>query len=535
MHLYFTMVSDRKPGTLEKLASEFLGTFLLTFVVGLNLTECSTASGFGPIACGCCLMVLVYAFGPISGGHLNPAVTFAVLLQNGFGDGTTEAPWMSALKYVIAQCSGGALAGLSVGLLVGFEKRGAKIGPPDATGILLAAPLAEFLYSFLLCFVVLNTAVAYNKTTVTKEEDDGPPSGYGVAIGFVLIASKGAGAISGAALNPAVTIGINLMGPDWNILYVPIYIVFQLLGGFAATTALHIVRPASKQTNDKVPSYITETANKIEAYFDPEDTAEFLGTFFVCLTISLNMMAASAGSIWSIGACFMCVIYSLGDVSGGVFNPALTLAFCVRWYGTGQGFGKDKLCDPKAHPKELVKYCLHQMVGAAAGTGVTLLIYFTSDVKDAVTPTLKTKCFANYTTGLCLDDLDPAAYHTAAQSFFAETFGTFFLCFVVLAIASPSVSTPLKNYGAFCVGGAIIAAGSSFGSISGGLLNPAVTLCNSIGTLQFFQDTLPIIYVGGQCLGGVLAGLVFRFVTHGHEMQQPEQGSLEEPLNQETS
>jgi len=525
------MVSDRKPGPMEKLAAEFLGTFLLTFVVGLNLTECSKLSGFGPIACGCCLMVLVYAFGPVSGGHLNPAVTFAVLLQNGF-DGKTEAPWMSALKYVVAQCSGGALAGLGVGFMVGFEKKGAMIGPQDAAGILLAAPLAEFLYSFLLCFVVLNTAVAYNKTTV-EEEDNGPPSGYGVAIGFVLIASKGAGVISGAALNPAVTIGINFMGPGWNSLYVPVYIVFQLLGGFAATTALHIVRPASKQTEDNgVPSWITETANKIEAKFDPEDTAEFLGTFFVCLTISLNLMDPSAGAIWSIGACFMCVIYALGDVSGGVFNPALTLAFCVRWYGTGQGFGKDKLCDPKKSPKEVVKYCLHQMVGAAAGTGCTLLIYFSSgDLKGTKPPVLATSCLLNYTTGACLNPTNGEdALHSSAQAFFAETFGTFFLCFVVLAIASPSVSTPLKNYGAFCVGGAIIAAGSSFGSISGGLLNPAVTLCNSIGTLQFFQETLPIIYVGGQCLGGVLAGLVFRFVTHGHEMQQSEEGGMDEAL-----
>jgi|ERR1712194_432415 len=315
--------------------------------------------------------------------------------------------------------------------------------------------------------------------------------------------------------------------------YVPVYIVFQLLGGFAATTALHIVRPASKQTEDNgVPNWINDKANKIEEFFDPEDTAEFLGTFFVCLTISLNMMAPqSAGAIWSIGACFMCVIYSLGDVSGGVFNPALTLAFCVRWYGTGSGFGKDKLCDPKTHPKELVKYCLHQMVGAAAGTGVTLLIYFTS-AKEAKTPSLAIPCYLNYTSGACLE---PLQQHTQAQAFFAETFGTFFLCFVVLAIASPSVSTPLKNYGAFCVGGAIIAAGSSFGSISGGLLNPAVTLCNSIGTLQFFQETLPIIYVGGQCLGGVLAGLVFRYLTHGHEMQQLEEGGMEEALIQETS
>lgn len=521
------MVSVKKPAMQHKLACEFLGTFLLTFVVGLNSTELDPGSGFGPIACGCCLMVLVYAFGPISGAHLNPAVTFSVLLQDGFA-GEDEPHWKEALKYVIAQCSGGALAGLSTGFMVGFDKRGASVGPPEVSGIFFAAPLAEFLYSFLLCFVVLNVAVAYNVTTegatTEGEEKVDPPSGYGVAIGFVLIAAKAISTVSGAALNPAVTVGINFMGPSWKSLYVPIYIVFQLLGGYAATTALHIVRPASKKRIDVgIPSWFTEKAYKLEALFDPEDTAEFLGTFFVCLTISLTIMSKqTVGNIWSIGACFMCVIYALGDVSGGVFNPALTLAFCVRWYGTGQGFGKDKLCDPKVSTKEGVKYFLHQMVGAAAGTGCTLLIYFLNDTPhkaDTKPPELSEPCYFDWETKGCVTDKEGhPLLHTQGQAFFAEVFGTFFLCFVVLSIAGASVSNPLKDYTAFCVGSAIIAAGYSFGSISGGLLNPAVTLCNSIGTLQFFTSALPHIYVAGQCVGGVLAGVVFRYVTHTFEM-----------------
>merc|ERR1719215_994515 len=74
-------------------------------------------------------MVLVYTFGPISGGHLNPAVTFAVLLQEKMSPEEGESQWREALKYVIAQCAGGSLAGLACGFMVGFEHSKASLGP----------------------------------------------------------------------------------------------------------------------------------------------------------------------------------------------------------------------------------------------------------------------------------------------------------------------------------------------------------------------------------------------------------------------
>merc|ERR1719410_3200115 len=129
-----------------------------------------------------------------------------------------------------------------------------------------------------------------------------------------------------------------------------------------------------------------------------------------------------------------------------------------------------------------------------------------------------------------MDENGDCVRHTLAQAFFAEIFGTFFLCLVVLAVAS--VKNPLQHYGAFCVGSCIIGAGYSFGSISGGLLNPAVTLCNSIGTLQFFQSAIPHAYVGAQCLGGILAGVSFRFLTQAHDMEESEKDADGNPLQQ---
>jgi len=321
-------------------------------------------------------------------------------------------------------------------------------------------------------------------------------------------------------------------GPSWQTFWLPIYSVVQLAGGFAATTALHLVRPDTRKDKDN-SSWITQKAYEIEEMFDPEDTSEFLGTFFICLTISLNaMLKNNASAIWSVGSCYMVMTYSLTDVSGAVFNPALTFAYCTRWLDTGRGFESaaevaakggtpEKLCDPKKSWKELVKYSIAQMLGAAAGVGGTILIYMFSG--SWPTPSVHPTCgeIWNATAEVMQPDC-----HTTGQAFFAETFGTFVLCFVVLSILS--TAAPLKEYAGFCIGSCIIAAGYSFGSISGGLLNPAVTLANSIGhQFEFLTDANPLLYIAAQCIGGVLSGVVFKYVTHRHEMDDADPSSTE--------
>lgn len=186
------------------------------------------------------------------------------------------------------------------------------------------------------------------------------------------------------------------------------------------------------------------------------------------------------------------------------------------------------MTDPAKSFKEWIKYFIHQLVGAAAGTGCTLLIYLLAE-KGYPIPEVQPACTYDKANPLSMDP-DKCTRHTDGQAFFAECFGTFFLCFVVLSIAEKSVSAHLQHYGAFVVGSCIIAAGYSFGSISGGLLNPAVTLCNSVGTFQIFTSPLPIVYIGAQCLGGVLAGGVFRLVTHPHEMPLEAPSTSEQPL-----
>merc|ERR1712119_207785 len=100
--------------------------------------------------------------------------------------------------------------------------------------------------------------------------------------------------------------------------------------------------------------------NKIYGKFDPEDTAEFIGATFLALSISLNAIAntydlsqstednphsGNPGGSLSVGAALMCMIWTMGDISGGLFNPAVTVAYLGRFHGTGCGVGKDKLQD----------------------------------------------------------------------------------------------------------------------------------------------------------------------------------------------
>jgi glycerol uptake facilitator-like aquaporin len=517
----------------SKFFAEFLGTFMFVFVLGANLSAGLHDVGtdvFGPTAIGCCLMVMVYSLSPISGGHINPAVTLAVFLtKNGLGD--KEFTFDMALKYWIAQGAGGSLAGVAVGFLTGFgtSAEAAEHAQIAGLGYAIGAPLAEFFYTFLLCFVFLNTS---NGLIPGKKAN----RYYGVAVGFVLIAAHGCSQVSGAALNPAVSLGVNFMGPSWKSLDTPISIAAQLVAGVGAFIVLGIVRPEAAQKSSTAYTAKLDTVNKFlnkklqeNKYFDKDDSAEFLGTFFICLTISLNAMIPpekNVTQLWSVAACYMVMIWTLGDVSGGVFNPALTLAFAIRWYNTKQGFasvapgiqlppeaedGSDdvdhKLGDPNSPSgkKEFLKYSMLQLVGGACGTGATILIYMASGKWPA--PHVGPLTHKNSTGGL--------VEYTDGQAFFAELCGTFLLAFVVLSVQNHAL---IKDYAALAIGGAVIASGYSFGPISGGFFNPSSTLACSIGRqLAVLTSVAPLMYLAAQLTGASLAAVVFKLATHQHE------------------
>jgi aquaporin Z len=205
----------------RKYTVEFIGTFFLTFVVAVSVLS---GSVFTPLAAGATLMVMIYAGGHISGGHFNPAVTLAVLVRGRIGT-------VDAVAYWIAQAVAGVIAGVVARALVNpaTVKTLTLSGHTEA-----AAAVVELLFTFALCYVVLNVATS----------KDQPGNGFfGLAIGFTIVAGAFAvGGISGGAFNPAVTLGAATAGVfAWSTIWV--YLVVQLGAGAAAALAFLALNP----------------------------------------------------------------------------------------------------------------------------------------------------------------------------------------------------------------------------------------------------------------------------------------------------
>lgn len=199
---------------------EFIGTFFLVFTVGMTVLNPSGAGPWAPLAIGSILAVMVYAGGYVSGGHYNPAVSLAVFLRGRLSSGDLPLYW-------IAQLIGGAAAAYLTLYLKGASGKALELQPVPAL-------IAEFLFTFALCFVVLNTATA----RATQGN-----SYFGFAIGFtVLVGAYAVGAISGGAFNPAVALGITIMNlTKWSSYW--IYAVANLAGGALAALVFRAANP----------------------------------------------------------------------------------------------------------------------------------------------------------------------------------------------------------------------------------------------------------------------------------------------------
>ncbi len=205
-----------------KYLTEFIGTFL--FLTAIGMSVCYAPAGFAAIPIGVALMCMVYMGGHVSGAHYNPAVTLAVLLRGSINAG-------DAIAYIGCQIAAGALAGLVVNFMTPADFT-FLVNPGDGfnTAQIL---LNEFLWTFALCLVVLNTA--------TAERTKGNYM-YGLAIGFTIVfAAFAGGGVSGGAYNPAVGIGPNLVSGNFASMWY--YLVGPLAGGALAAIIFKIQNP----------------------------------------------------------------------------------------------------------------------------------------------------------------------------------------------------------------------------------------------------------------------------------------------------
>lgn len=202
---------------------ELIGTMMLVLTIQVSV-GLGKATNMAPVAIGVVLITLVYAGGPVSGAHYNPAISLAIFLRG-------KLTLHEMLVYWVFQLGGGA-AGALLGGLIGGTFSGVSVGDSYS---LTQAFFAEVVFTFLLCFVVLGVA------THSQAADN---QYYGAAIGLVVAAGAiTVGPISGGAFNPAVALGLALAQGFANLGYVLTVVGANLLGAVAAAAGFWMVAP----------------------------------------------------------------------------------------------------------------------------------------------------------------------------------------------------------------------------------------------------------------------------------------------------
>ncbi len=198
---------------------------------------------------------------------------------------------------------------------------------------------------------------------------------------------------------------------------------------------------------------------------------EFIGTFFLVLTIGLCVIKGGTGVIppLAIGSVLMVMVYAGGHISGAHYNPAITLAVWIR--------GR---CETKDVPFYLVAQCLGAIV--AAFTVKYLAGGFPLPKADIVVP----------------------------EALLAEFLFTFALGYVVLNVATSKANTGNSFYG-LAIGFTVLVGAFAVGGISGGAFNPAVALGATV--MKLINPSQIWIHLVGDFAGGALAGLVFHYLN----------------------
>jgi aquaporin Z len=196
---------------------------------------------------------------------------------------------------------------------------------------------------------------------------------------------------------------------------------------------------------------------------------ELIGTFFLVFTVGATVLSGTALAPLAIGSVLTVMVYAGGHISGGHYNPAVTIAALVR--------GRIALSDA-------VGYWLVQLIAGVAAGAVAHAV---------VTPAASAKT-------LSLTGHVPAAL-------VAELLFTFALAYVVLNVAT-SKDHPDNSFYGLAIGFTVMAGAFAVGGISGGVFNPAVAIGGA--TMGLFGWSTVWVYLVAELVAGVIAGIAFR-------------------------
>jgi len=223
---------------MKKYFAELVGTFVLVFGgVGAAVLAGSHIGNVGiAFAFGLSLLVMVYTIGPISGCHINPAVTFGVFLSRKIGT-------KDAALYVVAQIIGAIIAAgcvlyIARGMPGGYA---AHVSGLASNGYGLHSP---GLYSMSAGFVAEVILTMFLVLTVLGSTDIKAPVGFaGIAIGLVLTLDHLVGIpITNTSVNPARSIGPALFARGWAVDQLWLFIVAPLIGAAIAAGIYAVIR-----------------------------------------------------------------------------------------------------------------------------------------------------------------------------------------------------------------------------------------------------------------------------------------------------
>jgi len=217
---------------IKKYPAEFIGTFTLTFMGCGSAVFLGVATGGGHLAValafGLSIVAMAYAIGSVSGCHINPAVSFAMLMDK-------RLSVKEFVGYVIAQIAGAIVAAAFLRLFVGF-------GITDMTGGLGAngvanaggiggALLIEVILSFIFIFAILCVTASEKMASVA-----------GIVIGLTLTFVHIVGIpLTGTSVNPARSIGPALFAQGEALSVVWVFILAPLTGAILAVVAYRML------------------------------------------------------------------------------------------------------------------------------------------------------------------------------------------------------------------------------------------------------------------------------------------------------